>query len=319
MHSKNIFVFMLLLLTVCLPARAQTVTPSPETGVTPNTLLLYRADIIPGKEAAYAQTEAEIVRGYASAKIPAYWLALQAVTSSPHVLYFDGFDSFAAIEKAGTDVAQGLGIHPELASLQQKLQEYVSATRTVMAFRRDDLGYRLNKIDLAKANFVRASIFQFRPGYEEEFAEAIRARARIYETNDIETPWMIYQVHSGLPLPAFIEFQPMNSLADIDDALDRNKKSRHIAGEGRQLPAQKWMKDAELSIEIQIYSVSLTISHLPTQAATAAATPKRPAFARNAGVDAKSGQFPTTASSSSAQAPPRPAAATTADDESRRE
>jgi hypothetical protein len=261
-----------LILTICPPSPAQGVTPTPETGVTPSTLLLFRADLLPGKEAAYAQAEAEIVRGYANAKIPVYWLALQSVTSSSHVLYFDGFDSFSAVEQAGTDVAQGLDALPELAGLQQKLQEYVSGTQTVLAFRRDDLGYRLNKIDLAKARFVRVSILQFRPGYEEEFADAVRARARIYETNDIDTPWMIYQVHSGLPMPTFLEFQPMNSLGEIDDALDRNKKSRHVPGGARQLPTQKWMKEAELKIEIQIYSVNLSMSHLTAQLAAAAAT-----------------------------------------------
>jgi len=133
MHFKDRFIYMLFLLTACMSSQAQTVTFSPETGVTPNTLLLYRADLSAGKEAAYEQTEAEIVRGYGRAKIPVYWFALQAVTSSPHVLCFGGFDSFAAVEQAGKDVAQGLGTHPELASLQQKLQEYVSGTRTVMA------------------------------------------------------------------------------------------------------------------------------------------------------------------------------------------
>src|ERR1700704_687304 len=126
MHSKGIFLFILFLLTACSSSRGQMATPSPETGVTPSTLLLYRADLIPGKEAAYAQTEREIARGYAGAKIPAYWLALQATTGSPHVLYFDGFDSFAAIEQAGADVSEGLNTHPELASLQQKLPGFVS-------------------------------------------------------------------------------------------------------------------------------------------------------------------------------------------------
>ena len=112
MHFKDRFIYMLFLLTACMSSQAQTVTSSPETGVTPNTLLLYRADLIAGKEAAYEQTEAEIVRGYGRAKIPVYWVALQAVTSSPHVLYFGGFDSFAAVEQAGQDVAQGLGTHP---------------------------------------------------------------------------------------------------------------------------------------------------------------------------------------------------------------
>jgi hypothetical protein len=263
-----------LVLAGCIPSAAQNVTPTPETGVTPNTLLLYRADLLPGKEQTYEQTEAEIVRGYANAKIPVYWCALQSVSGPSHVLYFDGFDTFADIEKVGEDVAQGLDSHPEIAALQQKLADMVSASRTVLAFRRDDLGYRLNKIDLAKAHFVRVSILGFRPGYEDDFAEAIRARARMYETNDIDTPWMIYQVHSGLPLPTFIEFQPMNSLSEIDDALDRNKKGRR-PGDARQLPSQKWIKEADLSIDIQVYSVSQTMSHLSALNAAAAGREQR--------------------------------------------
>src|SRR5919108_5982701 len=133
----------------CFPAAAQNVTPTPETGVTPSTLLLYRADLVSGKETAYEQTESQIVNAYADAKIPIYWSALEAVTGSPHVLYFDGFDNFADIEKSGADLAQGLDAHPEIGGLQQKLTDLVASTRTVLAFRRDDLGYRLNKIDLA--------------------------------------------------------------------------------------------------------------------------------------------------------------------------
>lgn len=253
----------------CLPAAAQNVTPTPETGVTPSTLLLYRADLLSGKETAYEQAEADIVRAYEDAKIPIYWSAMQAVTGSPHVLYFDGFDNFADIEKAGADLAEGLDAHPEIGTLQQKLADLVAATRTVLAFRRDDLGYRLNKIDLAKANYVRVSIFQFRAGYEEEFAEAVRTRAKMYETNDIETPWMIYQVHSGYSLPTYIEFQPMNSLGEIDDALERNAKARRPGGAG-SLSSQKWIRDADLSFDIQIYRISQSMSHLSAQSAASA-------------------------------------------------
>ena len=248
----------------CLPVAAQNVTPTPETGLTPSTLLLYRADLVSGQETAYEQTESQIVSAYADAKIPIYWSALQAVTGSPHMLYFDGFDNFADIEKSGADLAQGLDAHPEIGGLQQQLADLVAATRTVLAFRRDDLGYRLNKIDLAKTNYVRVSIFQFRAGYEEEFAEAVRTRARMYETNDIDTPWMIYQVHSGYSLPTYIEFQPLNSLSEMDDALERNSKVRRPGGPG-SLSAQKWIRDADLSIDIQIYRVSQSMSHLSAQ------------------------------------------------------
>jgi hypothetical protein len=257
-----------------LPIAAQNVTPTPETGVTPSTLLLYRADLVSGKETAYEQTESQIVSAYTDAKIPIYWSALQAVTGSPHVLYFDGFDNFSDIEKSGADLAQGLDAHPEIGKLQQELADLIASTRTVLAFRRDDLGYRLNKIDLAKANYVRVSIFQFRAGYEDEFADAVRTRARMYETNDIDTPWMIYQVHSGYSLPTYIEFQPLNSLSEIDDALERNSKARRPGGPG-SLSAQKWIRDADLSIDIQIYRVSQSMSHLSAQNAAAASGSKR--------------------------------------------
>lgn len=262
------------MLAGCLPVAAQNVTPTPETGLTPSTLLLYRADLVSGKETAYEQAESQIVSAYADAKIPIYWSALQAVTGSPHVLYFDGFDNFADIEKSGADLAQGLDAHPEIGGLQQQLADLVASTRTVLAFRRDDLGYRLNKIDLAKTNYVRVSIFQFRAGYEEEFAEAVRSRARMYETNDIDTPWMIYQVHSGYSLPTYIEFQPLNSLSEIDDALERNSKVRRPGGPG-SLSAQKWIRDADLSIDIQIYRVSQSMSHLSAQNAAGPGGSKR--------------------------------------------
>lgn len=258
----------------CLPVAAQNVTPTPETGVTPSTLLLYRAELISGKETAYEQTESQIVAAYADAKIPIYCSALEAVTGSPHVLYFNGFDNFADIEKSGADLAQGLDAHPEIGGLQQKLTDMVASTRTVLAFRRDDLGYRLNKIELAKANYVRVSIIQFRAGYEEEFAEAVRTRARMYEANDIDTPWMIYQVHSGYSLPTYIEFQPMNSLSEIDDALERNAKARHPGG-ANAVSSQKWIRDADLSIDIQIYRVSQSMSHLSPADAAAMHNPRR--------------------------------------------
>lgn len=258
----------------CFPAGAQNVTPTPETGVTPSTLLLYRADLISGKEATYERTESQIVSAYGDAKIPIYWSALEAVTGSPHVLYFNGFDNFADIEKSGADLAQGLDAHPEIGTLQQQLTDLVASTRTVLAFRRDDLGYRLNKIDLAKANYVRVSIFQFRAGYEDEFAEAVRTRARIYETNDIDSPWMIYQVHSGYSLPTYIEFQPMNSLSEIDDALERNAKARRASGAG-SLSSQKWIRDADFSIDIQIYRISQSMSHLSAQDAAGGGSAKR--------------------------------------------
>ena len=269
MACRKFLLFAGVALSAGITASAQTVTPTPEAGITPSTIVLYRDDVLPGKDAAYQRTEQEIANAYVKAKIPAYWLALQSITSSSNVLYFDGFDSFAAVDETGATLAQSLEANPEIAALQQKLQENIASSRTVLGYRRDDMSFRLNRIDLSAARYVRVSIVEVRPGYEEEFIEAMRARVRLFETNDIDRPWMIYEVHSGLPLPTFIEFHPMDSLGEIDEILDRAKKGRHPALESRTVPTQKWMKETALSLSVEIYGVNLSISHLaPPAAAT---------------------------------------------------
>jgi len=127
---------------------------------------------------------------------------------------------------------------------------------------------------------------------------------------------MIYQVHSGLVLPTLIQFQPMNSLGEIDDALDRSKNGRHVPGEGRQLPNPEWMKDSELSVEIQIYDLSLPMSHLSEQAAAVVATPRHPDCGQNAEAAVRSGQCPMARPSCFVRIPLQRAAAATVDDES---
>ena len=247
----------------CIPLLGQTVTPSPETGVTPNVLLLHRADLIPGRQVDYSEKEKEIVQDYARLKVPLYWLAFSSLTGSPHVLYFDGFDSFADVEKTGGVLNEATAAHPDLLGLQQELQSFVVSSNTLLAFRRDDLGYRLNKVDLARARYVRVTLLQLRTGTDADFASAVHTVRQFFESNDIQAPWAIYQVDSGMPLPAYVQFQPMESLSEMDDALDRRKAGQsgfHDAVRQRLIQA---LQASLVSAEAQVYSVNQEISHLP--------------------------------------------------------
>lgn len=240
----------------------QNVTPSPETGVTPNVLLLHRADLIPGRQLDYSQKEAEIVQAYSKLKVPVYWLALSSVTGSPHVLYFDGFDSFAEVEKTADTLNAAMAAHPDLLGLQQELQSFVAGSNTILAFRRDDLGYRMNKVDLAQSRYVRVTLVQLRTGTDADFASAVRTVRQFYEANDVNAPWVIYQVDSGMAMPAYLQFQPMQSLKEMDDALDRRKADQppfHDAVRQRLIQA---LQSSLVTAEVQIYSVSGDMSHL---------------------------------------------------------
>ena len=247
-------------------ARAQTVTPTPETGVTPNVLLLYSAETVPGREMDYSRKEAEIAASYEEKKIPVYWLAMTSLTGTPRVLYFEGFDSFGDVETTEGVIRDVLATRSDIVGMQQELLSYLNGSHTVLAFRRDDLGYRMNKADLAKARYVRVTQVQLKTGTDADFAEAVKTVRHFYETNDVDAPWVIYQVDSGMAMPAYLQIQPMQSLKEMDDAYDRAKNSPVVpAGSVRQKLIQA-LQSSLATAEAETYSVSLKMSHLAPEA-----------------------------------------------------
>jgi hypothetical protein len=262
MRLTSLVIFGLLAVPFGNKIQGQNVTPSPETGVTPNVLLLHRADLIPGRQLDYQQKEAEIAQAYAKLKIPVYWLALSSFTGSPNVVYIDGFDSYAEVENTGDNLNAALAAHPGLLGLRQELQSFVAASNTLLAFRRDDLGYRMNKVDLAQSRFVRVTLLELRTGTDADFASAVRTVRQFYEANDVNSPWVIYQVDSGMAMPAYLQFQPMQSLKEMDDAMDRRKSEQppfHDAVRQRLIQA---LQTSLVTAGAQIYSVNGEMSHL---------------------------------------------------------
>jgi len=79
--------------------------------------------------------------------------------------------------------------HAELARLQQELKALVSSERTIIAVRRDDLGFRPRSIDFSKARFLRVLEVQLHPGHESDFVEAFKILGGAYEKIKADTPW----------------------------------------------------------------------------------------------------------------------------------
>ncbi len=231
-------------------------------GTPPKVLLVAHEELKPGKESAYAKLAAAIVRGYSRAKIPVYWLALPAVTGSPEVLYLDAFSSFDEAEKTGVTLSAALAAHPDLAQMQDRPLGFVTSEKTVIALRRDDLGYRPGAIDLSKARYLRINVFHLRPGYEAEFAEAAKIAGAAYEKVNANAPWVVYQVNAGTEGPTFLVFQPMRALKDVDDAILRAKAVQDAEGEAGGQRLQQISREAFASTASHIYAMNPAMSHV---------------------------------------------------------
>src|SRR5258708_11125554 len=124
-------------------------------GTPPKILLLVHQEFRSGKAAERRKIEAAISHACDQLAVPNSWIDLESISGSPEALFFDPFDSFEQLDTAFVEWGRIFATHPDLARMQEEMQALVAAERTIIAVRRDDLGYRPQSIDFSKARFMR--------------------------------------------------------------------------------------------------------------------------------------------------------------------
>jgi hypothetical protein len=231
-------------------------------GTPPKVLLLVHQEFKSGKAGERQELEVAISRACDHVSVPNSWIDLESITGFPRALFFDPFDSFEHVDSAFAEWPQIFAAHPDLARMQEELKALVSSERTIIAVRRDDLGFRPQSIDLSKARFLRVLEVQLHPGHESDFVEAFKILGSAYEKIKADTPWVVYQVNVGMPSPTFLVFVPMRALKQNDDLLDWRRSLREAEGEEGAHRAEEIAKDAYASTESNLYYISPETSHV---------------------------------------------------------
>ena len=260
----------LLGIAVILTSHASTVSakaqkPATTATAPPKLLLLVHQQFKFGSESARQKLEASVVHACNRLDVPNSWIDLQSITGPTEALSFDPFDSFEQVENAAAVWAQLFVSHPQLAHLQEQIRELESSESTVIAVRRDDLGYRVNRIDLSKARFMRVLEVRLRPGHESDFVESFKLLSAAYEKINADMPWVVYLANVGMPSPAFLVFVPMRALKENDGYLTRAPKLREAEGDVGFDRMQQIARDAYASTESNLYAISPETSHVPKE------------------------------------------------------
>jgi hypothetical protein len=183
-----------------IPAAAATAA----SGTPPKVLNIVRQKLKPGAAPSYAALEASIVNGYARAKIPLYWIALQSTRDPANVLYLNFYEAPDDADRATQTYTASMKKHPDLVKLQQRLASLgQSPPVTSLTARRDELVYSPNGVDLSTMNALRVTVFRVRAGHEGDFVDAA-------QTGRAE-PWLLYEDTSS---STFFIIAPLRSTAD---------------------------------------------------------------------------------------------------------
>lgn len=231
-------------------------------GTPPKVLLLVHQELKSVKDGERQKLAAAMSRACDHVTVPNSWIDLESITGSPRALFFDPFDSFEHVGTAFAEWPQIFAAHPELARIQSEIRAMVSSERTIIAVRRDDMGFRPQSIDFSKARFLRVLEVQLHPGHESDFVEAFRILGSAYEKIKADTPWVVYQVNVGMPSPTFLVFVPMRALKQNDDLLNWRRSLREAEGEEGAHRMEQIAKDAYTSTESNLYFISPETSHV---------------------------------------------------------
>jgi hypothetical protein len=225
-------------------------------------VLLVQQAFSAGKTPERHKLEVAISRACDHLNVPNSWIDFESITGQRETLFLDPFDSFEHVDTAFVEWGRIFAAHPELARMQEELQTLVSSERTIIAIRRDDLGYRPQSIDLSKARFMRVLEVRLHPGHESGFVEAFKTLAEAYEKIRATTPWVVYHVNAGMPSPTFLVFVPMRALRQNDDLLAWRKDLRQAEGEEAVQRMEEIAKEAYESTESNLYAISPEVSHV---------------------------------------------------------
>ena len=248
------------------PMRAQ--DEKPHASGPPKFLNMVHQELKPGRVWEYDELEASIARIYAREGIPVYWLELESITGPSEVLYVNLFDSSEELAKSQKALSAALAAHPELAQTQDRLlQENTSGGTTVLAVRRDDMGYRANTIDFSKMRALRLSTVFAHPGYERAFMETEWSLSEASQKTNARTAWAVYEVLGGLPEPAFVIVSPMQSLSEVDDLFDVSQSLKKAEGGAAEQHIQELARIAYGTSDTRLFLVGPKMSHVPKELA----------------------------------------------------
>src|SRR5687768_16854580 len=136
----------------------------------PNVLNFVRQTLKPGSAAAYEELEEAIALGFRRARIPLYWVCLQAPANPRAILYLTVYDAKADADRAAATYANVVPQLRALVRLQQRLARHgASPPLSMLSTRREEFEYGRRDVDFATMGALRVTVFHVRAGREGEF------------------------------------------------------------------------------------------------------------------------------------------------------
>lgn len=231
-------------------------------------LFISNVDLKPNQGGAYAKVESDEVQAQRAAGAPDHYFGMWAITGADHVVFMEGFDSFADMQKDHEARMAMPKLQATIKTDDAAEAPFISEIHTSIYKYDEDLSLRA-PLDLAKQRFFRIILFHVRSGRDKDWEHVVKLFAKAYEAIP-EAHWAMFEKMYGVGSDnTYILVTPITSLADVDGMVDGGKKFSDSTGED-QLSVLRQQLDADVeSSEADIFALGPDISYVPDSWLTA--------------------------------------------------
>jgi len=181
----------------------------------PKVLWIGREMVKPGKARAHINWEKGWPAAYGKANYTTSYLAMTSMSGTNEAWYMTGYPSWDAVEKDAARQDANAALTAELRRLNAGESEYLADTRQIYAEYVPELSYRA-KVDLSKMRYMDIQTFRVRSGHDADFAKIAGMFVDAYTKGNIDAPWAIYRVATGVAGPTYYVMSPIRSLSVMD-------------------------------------------------------------------------------------------------------
>ncbi|HJV48719.1 MAG TPA: hypothetical protein VJ549_05545 [Geothrix sp.] len=194
----------------------------------PKVVLIGIEEMKPGKGMAHQKNETAWTRALAAAKFPYHFYAMTPVAGPNQVWWVNPVGTFADLEKAEAFIGKNPALKAQVEGFAVKDGDLVNTSKSELYVLRPDLSRSPGTL---YPHFYWTFVIRVKPGHEADFATIGKKMAAFYDKAGLEARWGIYQGMAGTVNPTFLVVVPLRALADLDKAMEEERKFAEAAGE----------------------------------------------------------------------------------------
>jgi len=228
-------------------------------------LVITREFVKPGKGGApHDKAEGAFVEAMSKAKWPTRYVAAQAMSGKPRVLFFTRYDSYDAWEKDVTATTKNTTLSAALDRANQADGELLDSTDQNVFTYNEELSLRPVS-DISHMRFLEIWVAHVKPGHYREWAELNKMYKAAYEKSVPDGHWAVYEATYGSPNGTYLFLTARKSAAELDRGPQDEKATMAALGEEGMKKIDELFAACVDSSETQIFAFAPQMSYPPDE------------------------------------------------------